>query len=119
MSSKNTEEAEKIFLSILQIDPFHADSAYHLGMLYHFYMQDGEKAVEYYNRFTGMSKTKVPPTHPVFANIAAAKKLPPKNPPPAPPVPAAPAAPAPKADGKAPVKKTEVKKGETNVKKKK
>lgn len=117
MSSKNTEEAEKIFLSILQIDPFNANSAYHLGMLYHFYMQDGEKAVEYYQRFISMSKTAVPQTHPVHANMALAKKLPPKNPPPAP------AAPAADKDAgknvKLPAKKTEVKKGETNVKKKK
>jgi tetratricopeptide (TPR) repeat protein len=117
MSSKNTEEAEKIFLSMLQLDPFNANSAYDLGLLYHFYMLDGEKAVEYYQRFVGMSKEKVAPTHPVFANIAQAKKLPPKNPPPAP------AAPAASQDAgknvKVPAKKAEpTKKGATNVKKK-
>jgi hypothetical protein len=78
---------------------------------------DGEKAVEYYQRFVGMSKEKVAPTHPVFANIAQAKKLPPKNPPPAP------AAPAASQDAgknvKVPAKKAEpTKKGATNVKKK-
>lgn len=118
MSSKNPEEAEKIFLSILQIDPFNANSAYHLGMLYHFYMQDGEKAVQYYNQFLDMSKSKVPQTHPVYNYIAQAKKLPPKNPPPAPPSPKATEL---KTDQKAPIKKTEtkVKKGVSNVKKKK
>ena len=118
MSSKNTEEAEKIFLSVLQLDPFNAESAYHLGMLYHLYMQDGEKAVEYYQRFLGMSKPAVPSTHPVHNYISQAKKLPPKNPPPAP------AAPAVKQDTgksvKVPAKKTvPTKKGATNVKKKK
>jgi tetratricopeptide (TPR) repeat protein len=88
MSSKNTEEAEKIFLSMLQLDPFNADSAYHLGTLYHLYMQDGEKAVEYYQRFVAMSKPAVAQSHPVFNSIAQAKKLPPKNPPPAPAAPA-------------------------------
>ena len=115
MSSKNPEEAEKIFLSILQIDPFHPDSAYHLGMLYHFYMQDGEKAVEYYNRFVGMSKNKVSPTHPVFNNINLAKKLPPKNPPPEPP---APAADVKKTDNKKATTKPATKKGDSNAKKK-
>ncbi|MEZ4845805.1 MAG: hypothetical protein R2877_02225 [Bdellovibrionota bacterium] len=46
-----TPKKLKNLLSVLQLDPFNAESAYHLGMLYHFYMQDGEKAVEYYQRF--------------------------------------------------------------------
>lgn len=81
MSSKSIEEAESIFLSILQIDPFDTTSAFHLGLLYHYYMQDGEKAVQYYQRFIGQMKEKIPPNHPVFANLDQAKKLPPKNPP--------------------------------------
>ena len=90
MSSKNISESEQMLLSVLQIDPFNGGAAYNLGLLYQYYMQDGEKAVQYYDRFVGMSKS-LPKTHPVFANIALAKKMPPKNPPAPPVVPVTPA----------------------------
>lgn len=71
------EEAEKAFLNILKLDPTNRDIMYPLGLFYQYNMQDGQKAVRYYQRFISLNAG-LPKNHEVYRNMQFAEKMPPK-----------------------------------------
>lgn len=82
------DEAQEYFLNVLRLDPTNKDIMLALGIFYQYHVQDGPKAVKYYQRFIKLNPG-LSSKHEVYKHLTFAKKMPPKNPPVVKPSPAA------------------------------
>ncbi|MCB1198431.1 MAG: tetratricopeptide repeat protein, partial [Deltaproteobacteria bacterium] len=71
------DAANESFIGMVKIDPQNAKAMYALGILNQYHMQDGQKAVQYYNRFIALSPG-LSKQHEVFTHLKKKKKMPPK-----------------------------------------
>ncbi len=67
--------ALETFSRSLQIAPKFAPAMFNLGLLYHQYLRNKDKAVQYYQGFVDASGKEIDRTHEVFSLIAQAKNM--------------------------------------------
>jgi|GEM_PF-4243577 len=71
------DEAHNKFSQLLQLAPEHQEGLFAMGILNHYNMQDGQKALKYYRKYIALNPG-LSSKHEVFNHMKRAEKMPPK-----------------------------------------